>query len=379
MACLSGGIASADSSAQAETIVRVKSALGAALSRDPDNRPLRFKYAQASYQIGQYDAAKYHLRYLMRDTPSTDELKALQKAYATVSNKSPFTYGMNFSLLPSTNVNKTASSSIFDTLLGRFTIEDGGAEESGLGYRFGGRINYETALPSGAVLTYGFEANRNQYPIKRLNRTDGTLKVTLSQNTVGGVSYATPYVTRFAYDRTDEVSSNSKSVGLRIGHERYLTTDSSVTVSATAERRNYDDKDYLDGSFFSASLGYQTQISEAYHIRVQGGISASTPEIEHGRYAGASLSGEVTRFVPNWGHVGLNLGFTKRQYEGDFPALGEPRADRSRNVGMSFRSQKFKVMGSSPKLSCKFQQNWSNVALYEYQSTDCALTFERNF
>lgn len=120
-------------------------------------------------------------------------------------------------------------------------------------------------------------------------------------------------------------------------------------------------------------------MSKTYHLRLQTNISANTPEQDHLRYIGAFMSGELTRPVQNWGTVGVSIGLGMRQYEGNFPLLGKPREDRSASIGISFRSQKIRVFGSSPKVSCQVQQSWSNVALYDYQSTDCALTFVRNF
>jgi len=380
IACLMAGAAHAQStSLSPDQIEQIRRATAYQLSQSPDNRALRFQYAQVSYQTDRYDAAKYHLQQLMRTSPNARDLQQLQEAYATVVEESPWSFGLNFSILPSTNINKTSSNEIFETPLGPLLIVSGGDEESGVGLRYGARVNYESPLSSGATLTYGLELNRSQYPADRLNETDGTVRLTWSNYSLSGRTTITPYVTRYVYDVSDGDSSDSTRYGLRVGYEHFLTSDSSIAGAFTAENRNYDEKDYLDGSFFSTSLSYQNQISETYHLRLQTSVSASTPEQDHLRYIGVSMSGELTRPVQDWGTVGVSLGVGMRQHESNFPLLGEPREDRSASIGMSFRSQQIRVLGSSPKLSCQVQQNWSNVALYEYQSTDCAVTFERNF
>ena len=380
IACLMAGAAHAQStSLSPDQIEQIRRATAYQLSQSPDNRALRFQYAQVSYQTDRYDAAKYHLQQLMRTSPNARDLQQLQEAYATVVEESPWSFGLNFSILPSTNINKTSSNEIFETPLGPLLIVSGGDEESGVGLRYGARVNYESPLSSGATLTYGLELNRSQYPADRLNETDGTVRLTWSNYSLSGRTTITPYVTRYVYDVSDGDSSDSTRYGLRVGYEHFLTSESSIAGAFTAENRDYDEKDYLDGSFFSTSLSYQNQISETYHLRLQTSVSASTPEQDHLRYIGVSMSGELTRPVQDWGTVGVSLGVGMRQHESNFPLLGEPREDRSASIGMSFRSQQIRVLGSSPKLSCQVQQNWSNVALYEYQSTDCAVTFERNF
>lgn len=381
IACLMAGTAHAQStSLSQDQIEQIRRATAYQLSQNPDNRGVRFQYAQASYQAGRHDAAKYHLQQLMRTSPNTRDLQQLQEAYATVVEESPWSFGLNFSILPSTNINKTSSNETFETPFGPpLLIVDGGVEESGVGLRYGARVNYESPLSSGASLTYGLDINRSQYPAERLNSIDGTVRLAWRQHSLSGVTQITPYLTRYAYDVTEGDSSDSTRYGLRIGYEHYLPADSSIAGTLTAERRDYDEKDYLDGSFLSTSLSYQNQITEIYHLRLKTGVSVITPQLDHLRYIGASMSGELTRPINDWGTIGLNLGLTMREYEGDFPALEEPRSDYSASVGMSFRSRQIRVLGSSPKLSCQIQQNWSNVALYEYQSTDCAVTFERNF
>lgn len=371
------GIANAQStSLSQDRIEQIRRTTAYQLSQSPDNRALRFQYAQMSYQSKRYDAAKYHLQQLMRTSPNARDLQQLQKAYATVVEELPWSFGLNFSILPSTNVNKTSSNTIFETLIGPLLIDGGGTEESGVGLRYGARANYEIPLSSGATLTYGLELNQSQYPADRLNYTDGTVRLTWSNYSLNRRTTITPYAKRYVYDRK---ISDSTRYGLKVGYEHFLTSDSSIASAFTAEHRNYDEKDSLDGSFFSTSLSYQNQISETYHLRLQTSVSASTPQEDHLRYIGVSMSGELTRPVQAWGTVGVSIGLNMRQHEGNFSLIKEPREDRSATIGMSFRSRQIRVFGSSPKLSCHVQQNWSNVGLYEYQSTDCAVTFGRNF
>ena len=374
------GVAQAQTTALSQDqIEQIGRAAAFQLSQDPENRVAQFRYAQASYLSGRHDVAKHYLQQLMRTSPNARDLKQLQDAYATVVAESPWSFGLNFAILPSTNINKTSSNEIFETPLGPLLIVNGGSEESGVGLRYGGRVNYESTLSSGATLVYGLELNRSQYPESRLNNTDGTVRLTWSNYSLSGRTTIMPYATRYIYDVTDGDSLNSSRYGLGLSYEHFLTSDSSITGGVTVERRDYEGKDYLDGSFVSTSLSYQDKISDLYSLRFQTSISASAPEQDHLRYVAGFVSGEVTRSIQNWGAVGVSLGLGARQYEANFPLLEEPREDHSASIGISFRSSKIRVLGSSPKVSCQIQQNWSNVALYDYRSTDCALMFERSF
>ncbi len=374
-----GHVSVAYANAADPDIERIRAATGLQLSRDPENRRLRFAHAQASFQTGEFDAAKFHLRYLLRGSRSEVELRQLQEAYATVAKASPWSFGVNFSILPSTNINRTSSNEIFVTPLGTFRITEGGVEESGVGFRIGGRVAYETPLPSGATLTYGAEINRAQYPTDRLNAFDGTVRVTWGQYTTRGATQVTPFVQRFVYDVADDESANSTRYGLRVSHEYYLSRESSVIGSLSAARQDYDDRDFLDGPVVQGGLTYLAPFAEDYRVKLSASLQSRRPRAEHLRYIGAAISGEVTRPVKGLGQFGINLGLSMREYDGDFPALDEPRSDRGASIGASFQPQRLRVFGSAPKLSCRVQQNWSNVALYDFQFTDCAVTFQRVF
>lgn len=358
---------------------RIRFVIRKQLSRDLGNRKLRFGYAQASYQSGHYDAAKYHLRVLMRTVRSKAELDRLQNAYATVVKGSPWSFGLNFAFLPSTNINRTASSSTFDTPIGVFAIANGGAEESGVGLRFGGRIAYEKIMSSGISLTYGAALNRSQYPENRLNHYDGHISLTWGQRALSGFTQFTPYAARYVYDDNKKNNSDSTRYGLKLSYEHYLTHNSSMTGKISAERRNYDDLDSLDGLFLRASLSYSGKIAEDYSTRLGIKISRSTPNKEHLRYTGTILFGDLSRNYPKVGTFGIHVSMGGRQYEGLFPALGIARQDYLASIGISFSSPKIRIWKITPKLSCRVEKNQSNVALYDYQSTDCTISFQRKF
>lgn len=377
LVCFLGTAAFAELSAR--QIEQVRLITAQQLLQNPDNRPLRFRLAQASFQSGRAADAKFHLRALMRTARQDAELRRLEKAYGLVVKARPVSVGLTFSLLPSSNIAKTSSNEFFDTLLGQFIIRGGGREESGVGLRFGGQINYETVLASGASLTYGFEINRSLYPTERLNGFDGTVSVLWTKRSINGQTRIQPFLRRYIYDEKDEYNAASTRMGVRVSHEYYLGDRRSLTVEVTAELRHYDVLDYLDGPAFNTTLTYQRSLSKSTEMSLLFGVSSSLPEQEHLRYAAATLRGEVSRTFASLGTIGLNAGFDVRDYQGEFPALGKARSDQAASIGVSFRPAGVRVFNTSPKLSCQFQQNWSNVALYDYASTDCAIVFERRF
>lgn len=374
---LLSSVAFAQSDTYADRLQKLRIILAQQLSKDPDNRGLRFKYAQAAYQTGRSDAAKYHLRVLMRTSEESAELDLLRQAYATVVNESPWSFSLNFSILPSTNIKKTSYNEIFETLLGDFKIVGGGEQESGVGAVFGGEVAYSSVLENGVFLDLALNAERYWYPVERFSSYRGQVSASFGWQGLGGFTQVTPYFARSIYPE-DENRDNSR-YGARVSHELYLSDSASIKGTVRTELRDYDERDYLDGPFYSAALSFSNRFDRTLSIRLGGSVSRSEPEQEHLQYTGAALWGEVSKTFSDFGTVGLNASVGGSQYSGLFPAMNEARQDSSYSIGASFSTPRIKLFNATPKVACKFTSNSSNVALYEFTSTDCSLSFEQRF
>lgn len=363
----------------AEKLERLRVISGYQLASDPENRDLRFLHAQLSYQTGNYEAAKHHLRSLMRGSESEDVLRELKLGYATVVAEAPWSFGASFSILPSTNIGRSSSSEIFQTPFGTFLITDGGQEESGVGYRIGGSVAYETVLASGHFLGFGAELTRSQYPADRLDRFDGRLSAALTSQGLRGVFRVSPFVARSYFDGDRDGGADATRVGASASYEWYASRVSSLTYSATVEDRDYLSQDHLDGPFLSGSLVWRDVLGRDLSWRVGVSVDRHRPDSDHLRSFAATVSTELTRPLDGIGVVGLEASLGGTHFDGEFPVVGYSREDSGGSLGLSFRSSRISVWSISPRLLCRYQVNTSNVALYDFKSTDCAISFDRSF
>jgi hypothetical protein len=346
----------------------------------PENRPLRFRLAKISYHSSDFRAAKFHLKELMRTSPSPDDLQLLNRVYATVLKKSPLSFGFNFAILPSSNIERTSSNQSFDTLAGTFRIVGGGQEKSGVGYRLGASLGYETALNGGAsTLTYSAALNRNLFPVKRLSNVEAYVGLTWSKQFIGGVTKISPYLVRTVFDDSTAQGASSARIGFQASYEHYLNGSSSITGTIQAEDRQFDQLTYLDGPFFNLGVSYSSAILKASVFEAALNASLSEPNAKHLAYQGVSLSAELSTRFPSIGTVGFNANSGLREYQGNFPGLLEARQDSFATIGISFAPPKFKIRNTIPRISCEIEQTWSNIALYDIRSKDCSISFQRAF
>ena len=105
----------------------------------------------------------------------------------------------------------------------------------------------------------------------------------------------------------------------------------------------------------------------------------NTPEAEHAQFKAYKPFAGITK---NW-QGGLQTGFSAefghRIFHEDFPLMGFPRDDKYYRFGFSLYHSKFEIFGLTPRASCYFTQNRSNISLYQYDATDCQTLAAKSF
>jgi hypothetical protein len=139
--------AQAQTQAQASVERPTIQQLANVLQQDPDNRLARWAFAQGAFNADRYDVARYHVGQLLRSAKSEGDIETLSRGLSEITAADPWNVSLNFSILPSTNVNRYTSNDEFETLIGIFTPEGGGDEVSGIGLSIGAGLSYTLALP----------------------------------------------------------------------------------------------------------------------------------------------------------------------------------------------------------------------------------------
>ncbi len=357
-----------------------KNAVQHKLAKDPKNRKLRFEYSKILFAQKDYDAARHQVRYLIKTSPNVTQEAAMRRAYGQVVERDPVKMGLNFAFLPSTNIDKTSSNEIFESLLGDLTIIGGGQEKSGVGARLGLWATYETLVGDGNTLTYGISVNRNKFPDDRLSRYDGMLRASWRRETRNGAISVTPYVMRSLYDEASGINKNdSHRYGASLSIQRYLPGARTGFALMRLEQRDYDEKDYLSGPYGEVKLGLSGRVAPKVGYSLSMGLTHHAPKQDYLVYTGGAVKGELRYAATRNAVVGLNAEYGKNTYEGIYAGTSAGRRDSYASVGVSYRNSKIKVFGNTPKLSCKHQTNWSNVDLFDFKTTDCSFVFESKF
>jgi hypothetical protein len=343
---------------------------------NPDNRAARWALAQVAFRAGQYNAARYHLEVLLSKLSSQSDIDTLTRALAEVTAADPWDVTLSFALLPSTNINRTTYNTEFETMLGKFTPAGGGNQESGIGLTLGAGLSYALSLSDNSRLTLRTRVDQHLYRSSYLNQTTLLFAVRRDSFAVGRSTAFEPYV-RLRYDENQ--SLDRRDVGLRFSTDLQLERVAHLTATALLEDRGYSDSNTSDGPYGRLSIRYSFAADEKTRLGFGFAVARSNPKSGHLKYWAAQVFADATHRFQDIGTFGVFGRYSQRNYDELFPATALIRSDDKFVLGLSFMPSSFELFGTRPRASCQVERTFSNIALYDYKSTDCGLTFERKF
>lgn len=345
----------------------------------PTDPTAQLAIAEAWAQAGQRRRAEAFLRHLLADPTQQQNADLYLAASSELARRYPFQFSASFALLPSTNIKNTSSESYFDTLWGRFSIDDGGKETSGVGVEAGAQLLYRRPISQGVRLELGSSLRRIWYLDPDLRYWRGRLSADLKSDVQAGSFRAGLHVDRTYYSDVEGASSDRVSTGLHGVWSRRLSGVETLSASGLIEYRDYFDKDTLSGRYGSLGLGWSKRINSSGVLTLGATLERSEPSLAYHRYWGASLRAGYNFELSDTVRAGVDLDTTLRQYDTDFPSVDFARRDEIYRIGVSLSNSRIKIMGSTPKLSCGYRVQTSNIALYSSETTDCRIGWQYQF
>ena len=338
----------------------------------PELISARLLLADLLFAIGDWDAARFHFRILRDTADSTAEKLRYSRVLAEISRRTPSGYTTSFTLTPSTNINRGASSSDSGFILpfGADTVE-----QSGIGAQIGASAFLRVPQDSGGVLVFTASAVFTGYN----NALFNTLSPALSaqyEKTEGRLSFTLGARVAKSFRNRD---SDYVTFSLSHGGRYALDGRDMLTWSLAARSVQYDPSSALDGPEYSASLGLRRQINPVLAVDGAVKLSLGLPEAEHYQFRGIAVSGGVTRaWKGGWTtYTGIDLG--QRIYDGIFPAPAVARRDEFIGLRANILNSTITWQGFAPRVNCLFLVNKSNVPLYDYNTTECGLQLTREY
>ena len=360
----------AQSSNNPETATK---AFSQAVRLSPQNPHAHLLLAANFLSQGQQRRAEAYLHNQIKRPEQRANARVFMAAIAQLEHRRPFVLSSSFVLKPSSNVNNVSSQEFFDTLLGRFDIDNGADEQFGIGIELGGKVLHRTPIKdglsielSGAIYRAIYENNSLRYWLARL---EADLKQ-IGPNEDWRIGI---FADRKAF--TDVPNSNGElfSYGIRGYLNKRLSPKYQISFNASAVQRDYLNAQTLSGPVFN----FETTV-RSVHARGRTSfyglnIERRRTKLDYHQYWGIGVRAGFEYNMSQSLRFGLNGGVTIREYDADFASVNFARQDRIFKVGVSAIHKKIEIFGATPKLSCGYERQKSNIALYSKKTTECQI------
>ena len=341
------------------------------LRRRPDHINAKRELAHTLLLAKKYFGAESRFRELLRTDTNEIMRVGYQQFLGVIEQNKRLDVELHFALLPSSNINKGTDNAVFDSSLGEFLIDPSMTTESGLGLQFGAAGFFRHIISSQSKVQLDWKVSQTAYHNEIYDNSTGLVSLTYDKETLAHKWSMSTY-SRNVW-RNNGLDSNA--IGVRFNSQQVLTSANRFAVSILHEYRIHPAKSYQDGSFTSASLSVTHLLDDEFSVSVGVQGESSSPQAEHLQYIGHAAFAEIQKTWDNGTRTTLGVKLGDRGFLGDYPLTNSPREDIYYSINISVFNEKLSFAGLSPKLTCGFTSNASNVAFFDYQSTDCQISF----
>lgn len=349
-----------------------------AVQQQPESRALRLQYSGALFAAGRYDAAKAQALRVLHDPRSAPDEAQVLSALDLIARADSVDLAVFGSIMPSDNIRGAATARYIDTALGRMWITGGGDRQTGIGLRLGGALRY-TAVPlPGERAELGFALTRVHYPnAAEQSRWEAAPSLTWRVLRHSYEYDAHVAVRRYSYDQPD---ANNTVYALSAGLRDIVSDRLSWSVRLGQDWVRNDSRDHLDGTMHYATLSAQFRPSDRVRLHASARGQQRSARLEHNGFAGAGLSVGADWALTRQDQLSAELSADWRTYAAPTPGLlGAVRSDQSHSAELGLTTARITLFGAAPKISCRYSQTQSTIALYTTRRTDCGLSLERSF
>lgn len=329
-------------------------------------------------RLGRPARSEAILRYALSRDPGHQ--RAYLAAWQELDRAHPLRFSASASLLPSDNVQHVASQRFLVTDIGTFVIKDGGQETPGVGVGYGASLDWYLHPRPGHRFRLRASYGGAWFDIPSLRYNEYTLA--LRYEHLGG---RLPWsVEAFTSQRRYEAGpqeSTPDNIARGLGFSGlWQPRDGTVVLwQLGGLYRDYSKRAYLNGPEYNAALEVRTRLGARGRLSYGLDLGRGLPRSSYNRYTSVGLHVGYERRLFRGFRAGITLGVEDRRYDTLFPVLGLRRHDQTLSIGLSAQLTRVKIFGQVPKLGCSYRKTDSNVALYSFNSVDCAMALKLGF
>jgi hypothetical protein len=357
----------------------------AALANDPKLTLVRSELAHVLAQLDETDSAKHHLELLAADAPDATQAANIRSFIQQLDASHPLKFAGFVSIAPSTNINQGSShqkvytpglGNIFGTY-GSWDIDPSSQKQSGYGLTAGANVGFshrlgdhlQGVLAAGAVGTY--------YP------TLAATTLGLSQSAELRYLFSDSYVGigGVSSQAVDPLNRNLaySSYGPRVSMELMLTPRDQLSTSAIYEWRNYPGSPDANGNALLLSSVLTHAIDSSSNVALILGYENVVQQVDFASYYDGTVGFGFYKELPKG--ITLEGQGTARfaGFDAVNPLAMTTRYDENLTGSLTLTKRDWNIYGFAPSLNYTYTRNFSNIAVYDFDSHSVDVRLTKNF
>lgn len=375
--CLLFGVFSLSNESKAQTSSQLsETRLRTILSEEPGNDVARERLTVLLLNTARPGAAAYHASYLSRRAASPvlrrDAARLLAKLEGPTWGWRPI-----LSLTPSSNLNKGSTEDtvfIGDTA---FSIDPDSRAKNGVGLTFGASVWKKWRPGEAWYARWNTDVTATIYDNDDMDAQQSLRTSLTFQKPVhrGVLEFGGMLDARFENGKLAR-----RSFGPSVARSWKLSETRSLNARFELHGIHYPSETFRSGHRASLTLGWTEVFSPTLRLSFGLPLEVSRTQRRHLDY---DSYGANVRLTKRWGtspwQTSFGLGFQEDRYAGDFPGSSTPRTDRVTSVSVGQSNRNLSIKGFVPHIRYVYTNSRSNVSLYDYDSHDIQVTFEKRF
>ncbi len=375
--CLLLGAATFATDSKAQTSAQIlETRLRAKLDKEPGNDLVRERLTVHLLNTARPRAAAYHANYLARRANSpalrNDAARLLARLEGPTWGWQPI-----LSLTPSSNLNKGSTQDTVFIGESAFSIDPDSRAKNGVGLTFGALVWKKWRPGEAWDARWNTELTATVYDNDDLDAQQG-LRTSLSFQRPaqrGVLEFGGALDARFEGGKLERLK-----IGPSVARSWILSDTRSVNARFELQDIHYPGEDFRSGHRTSLTLGWTEVLSPT--LRLSFGLPFESTRTKR-RHLDYDSYGANVVLTKRWGtspwQTSFGLGVQVDEYDGDFPGNSFPRKDRVTTYSVGQSNRNLHVKGFVPHVRYVYTNSKSNVSLYDYDSHDIQVTFDKRF
>ena len=356
----------------------------AILAAQPDQVRIRQVLAQTLFQIGEFESSRFHFRKLLEAEQNPQLRAQYANALSQIQKNIPSGVSASFSFVPSSNINRGTNNETIEGggIFGAGTISDLGRKTSGIGFQLNVAGFHKIPYGDSGLFTFTAAATQVLYTAETFNIFQPSVSVRYDNSSPLGIWSLNGSVSHTLRRGDLEATFyDYTSYALSLSGRRKLSGPNILTYSLTGRYFDPDSdaNDSQKGPSYELNLGGQRQLNAAHALIGGFKVGRGLPQSASYRYKSlAAYMGVSSSWPKGWSsYVGLEAG--KRNYDENFGFFSFKRDDGYQTLTASVLNSNFSWRGISPRVTCSYTENRSNVAFFDYNSYECNILMTKDF